>query len=45
MKIQITTIVSQVYLLPYMKITYSRWLNGDLELIIGWLNKEIVVSI
>jgi hypothetical protein len=45
MKIQITTIVSQVYLLPYIKITYSRWLNGELELIIGWLNKEIVVSI
>jgi hypothetical protein len=45
MKIQIVTVSSQVYILPYIKITYSRWLNGDLELIIGWLNKEIVVSI
>jgi hypothetical protein len=45
MKIQIVTVYKQVYLLPYMKITYSRWLNGNLEFIIGWLNKEIIVSI
>jgi hypothetical protein len=45
MKIQIVTTVSQVYLLPYVKITYNRWLNGNLEFIIGWLNKELTFSI
>ena len=45
MKVKIATIISQVYLLPYIKITHNRWLNGDLELIIGWINKEIVISI
>ena len=45
MKIQIVTIVSQVYLVPYIKITYSRWLNGNLEFTIGWLNKEIICQI
>ena len=45
MKIKVATITSQVYLLPYIKITHSRWLNGELELIIGWFNKEIVISI
>jgi hypothetical protein len=45
MKIKIATINSQVYILPYIKLTYSRWLNGDLEFIIGWLNKEIICQI
>jgi hypothetical protein len=45
MNIQIATIVDQVYILPYIKITYTRWLNGNLEFIIGWINKEIVISI
>ena len=45
MKIFISSIWGQIYILPYIKITHDRFLNGDLELIIGWLNKEIVVSI
>ena len=41
---KIATVFGQVYILPYIKITYTRILNGDLELIIGWLNKEIIFS-
>jgi len=32
MKFSISTIVSQIYLIPYIKITYDRYLNGDLKL-------------
>jgi len=39
------TIVSQIYILPYIKLTYNRWLNGDLELIVGWINKELIISV
>ena len=42
MKTTICTIYGQVYLLPYIKLTHTRKLNGDLELIIGWLKWEII---
>lgn len=45
MKITICNVGYQLYILPYIKLTYTRKLNGDLELIIGWLNKEIVIGI
>jgi hypothetical protein len=45
MKISINEVWGQVYLLPFIKITHTRDLNGDLELIIGWLNKELVLSL
>jgi hypothetical protein len=45
MKISINEIWGQVYLLPFIKLTYTRDLNGDLELIIGWLNRELVIGI
>jgi hypothetical protein len=35
----------QLYILPYIKLTHTRTLNGDLELIIGWLNRELVIGI
>ena len=38
-------IAYQIYLLPYIKITYDSILNGKYELIIGWLNRELVFSI
>jgi hypothetical protein len=44
-KISINEVWGQVYLLPFIKLTHTRDLNGDLELIIGWLNKELVISI
>ena len=45
MKIAINEVWGQIYICPYIKITHSRDLNGDLELIIGWLNRELVLSI
>jgi hypothetical protein len=45
MKISINEVWGQVYLLPFIKLTHTRQLNGDLELIIGWLNKELVIGI
>ena len=44
-KFEICSVWGQIYIFPYIKITYDRTLNGDLELIIGWLNKELVISI
>ncbi len=44
MIIQIYTVAYQVYLLPYIKITHDTVLNGSYEIIIGWLNKELVIS-
>jgi hypothetical protein len=45
MKISVYTVSSQIYILPFVKVTYDKNLNGDNELIIGWLNKAIVISI
>lgn len=45
MKITKCEVWGQVYILPFVKLTHTRNLNGDLELIIGWLNKEIVIGI
>jgi len=45
MKINSYEVMYQMYLLPYIKITHDRFLNGSYELIIGWFNKEIVISI
>jgi hypothetical protein len=45
MKIRTYSVLAQLYLLPYVKVTYDRFLNGDKELIIGWFNKAIVFSI
>lgn len=45
MKIIKSEVCGQIYLLPYIKITYIRDLNGDLEMIVGWLKWELVISI
>jgi hypothetical protein len=45
MKISISSIWGQIYILPFIKLTHTRTLNGDLELIIGWLNKEVIIGI
>jgi hypothetical protein len=45
MKLSINEIWGQVYFLPFIKLTHTRDLNGDLELIIGWLNRELVIGI
>ena len=45
MKVIYSETEDQIYLLPYIKITHNRILNGHLELIIGWLKWEIVIAI
>ena len=44
MKIRTHKIAYQSYLIPFIKITYDKMLNGDYELIIGWLNMELSLS-
>ena len=44
MQINIYQVLFQFYLLPYIKITHSRLLNGDYEFIIGWLNTEVSIA-
>jgi hypothetical protein len=44
MKIRVYDVGYQIYLIPYCKVTYTRILNGDYEFIVGWLNKEVVLS-
>ena len=43
-KIAINEVWGQVYFLPFIKLTYTRQLNGDLELIIGYLKWELVIG-
>jgi hypothetical protein len=45
MKLSINEVWGQVYLLPFIKLTHTRQLNGDIELIIGYLKWEIVIGI
>lgn len=45
MKIKIYTVLYQMYLLPYVKITYDRKLNGKLEFILGWYKIQLAVEI
>jgi hypothetical protein len=45
MKFNIYSVWGQVYLLPYIKLTHIRQLNGNIELIIGWLKWELVIGI
>ncbi len=42
--IEISDIVSQIYILPFIKITHNKHLNGKYEFIIGWLNKELIIG-
>lgn len=45
MKILISSVYGQIYLLPYLKVTHTRKLNGDLEIIMGWLKWEFILAI
>ena len=44
MKISLDQVMYQIYLIPYIKITHNKWLNGRYEFIIGWLNYQVVIS-
>lgn len=45
MRIMRYGIYGQVYLLPSIKITHARKLNGYYEIIFGWFNREIAFGI
>jgi hypothetical protein len=45
MKLRIYTVMYQLYIFPYLKITYDKYLNGNYEIILGWLRWEIVLEI
>jgi len=44
MKLSKHTIFGQFYILPYIKVTYDRTLNGEYELIFGWVNIGMSLS-
>ena len=44
MKISIHKIESQLYLLPFVKVTYDKVLNGSYEFVIGWFNIGLSIS-
>jgi hypothetical protein len=43
-RFELSEVVSQLYLLPTIKITYDRWLNGRYELIFSFLKWEFVIA-
>lgn len=45
MKLKIDKVMYQLYIFPYLKITYNKWLNGNFEIIVGWMNWAIVLEI
>jgi hypothetical protein len=42
---KIYEVYGQIYIFPFVKITHTRKLNGDLELIIGWLKWELSIRL
>tara|TARA_R110001632_G_scaffold14169_5_gene48043 strand:- start:720 stop:929 length:210 start_codon:yes stop_codon:yes gene_type:complete len=44
MKISKHTILGQFHVLPFIKITYDKTLNGEYEFIVGWINIGISLS-
>jgi len=44
MKINTHKIAYQFHVLPFIKVTYDTFLNGEYELIIGWINIGISLS-
>ena len=44
MKIGIYKTTFQFAITPNIRVTYSKDLNGELELIFGWLHLELVLS-
>ena len=45
MKLELFEVYGQIYILPFIKITHTRDLNGDLELIIGWLKWGLTIRL
>lgn len=43
MKVEIFSSISQFTVIPTIVITYDRWLNGNYEISLHWLNGGIVI--
>jgi hypothetical protein len=44
MKIYFANTLAQLYIIPSIKVTHKRYLNGDYEIIFGWFNQLLVIS-
>jgi len=44
MRISIHTIAYQLYILPFVTLTYDKTLNGNYEFIVGWMNMGIIFA-
>jgi hypothetical protein len=44
MTLDLYPIIGQIAILPFIKVTHSKFLNGDYEIIIGWLKWELVLA-
>jgi hypothetical protein len=45
LRISIEYIWAQLYILPFVKVTHTRVLNSDYELLIGWLKWQLAITI
>lgn len=45
MKVKIYKTSYQFAITPNIKVTYTKELNGEYELIFGWLHLELVLSV
>ena len=45
MKTTFCKVYGQFYVIPFIGITHTRKLNGDLELIIGWGKWELIIGL
>jgi len=45
MSISMEYVWAQLYILPFVKVTHYKGLNGDYEFIIGWLKWQLAITI
>tara|TARA_R110000822_G_scaffold215599_1_gene350471 strand:+ start:51 stop:413 length:363 start_codon:yes stop_codon:yes gene_type:complete len=45
LSIELRYVWGQVYILPFVKVTHYKGLNGDYELLIGWLKWQLAITI
>ena len=45
LSISMEYIWAQLYILPFVKVTHTRVLNSDYELLIGWLKWQLAITI
>jgi hypothetical protein len=43
--LEIAKICAQIYLLPFIKVTHDKFLNGRYEIIFGWFKWELIIRL